>query len=243
MPLTNNTFYDIIKLALKNAGVIGIGQTPASEDLNDACAMMNDMIAQWQERRYLVYHLIEETVQANSAQYYSIGPGGDIDVVQRPAAINAAFARQTINDMPNQIDYKLAILPSRETWSQIAMKSLQSFPQYCWYDAASPLGLLYVYPVISNQFTIHVVFREQLQRAVALTDEITLPAEYREALIYNLALRLSAAYATPLNPEVPRLAKAALETIRTINAQVPRMNLPKFLLSGAKYNILSDSAY
>lgn len=242
MPLTNNTFADIIALALKNAGIVGVGQTASAEDMNDACALMNDMIAQWQQRRYLVYRLVENSVPCNGSQSYSIGPGGDISVAQRPAAINAAFARQTINAMPNQIDYPLAILPSRETYSQIAMKSLQSFPQWCWYDAATPLGQLFVYPVITNQFTLHVVSREQLQQAVSLTDEITLPAEYREALFYNLAIRLSAAYGTPLNPGVPALARAALETMRTINAQVPTMGMPTILRSGAHYNILSDRA-
>lgn len=243
MPLTNNTFADIITLALKNAGIIGQGQTPSAEDMNDACAMLNDMIAQWQQRRYLVYHLIEQTVACTGAQFYTIGPAGDISVVQRPAAINAAFARQTINANPNQIDYPLAILPSRETYSQIAMKSLQAFPQWCWYDAATPLGKLYVYPVITSQFTLHVVFREQLQTAVTLTDTITLPAEYRQALYLNLAILLGPAYGIPPNPDVKRLAKAALETMRSINAQVPRMNMPKGLANPPHYNIFSDSAY
>lgn len=242
MALTNNTFSDIITLALKNAGVIGLGQTPTAEDMNDACALLNDMIAQWQQRRYLVYRLVEKTVPCNGSQFYTIGPGGDISVAQRPAEINAAFARQTINNVPNQIDYPISILPSRETYSQIAMKSLQSFPEWGWWDADTPLGKFYVYPVITNQFTLHVVFREQLQTVVSLTDQITLPAEYREALMYNLALRLVGAYATPLNPVLPGLARAALETIRSINAQVPTMGMPTVLRKGVHYSIFSDRA-
>lgn len=241
MSLTNNTFGDIVLSALRNTGIIGVGQTASSEDMNQGCAALNDMIAQWQQRRYLVYRLVEQSVPCNGAQSYSIGPGGDISVVQRPAAINAAFARQTVNNMPNQIDYQLAILPSRETYSQIAMKSLQSFPQWCWYDADTPLGQLFVYPVITSQFTLHVIFREQLQTAMSLTDEITLPAEYREALIYNLAIRLTANYGLNINPVVARLAKAALETMRTINAQVPTMSMPTILRNGTHYNIFSDS--
>lgn len=243
MPLTNSTFADIIALALRNSGVIGQGQTANAEDMNNGCAMLNDMIAQWQQRRYLIYHLIEKTVTATGAQSYSIGPGGDISVVERPAAINAAFARQTISDVPNQIDYPLFILSSREDYSRIAMKSLQSFPQWCWYDAAFPLGLFYAYPVITNQFTIHVVFREQLQTAVTLTDVIVLPPEYREALYLNLAVRLMAAYNTPTNAITIALAKAALETIRSVNAQVPTMVMPSVLNgTGGRYNIFSDKS-
>lgn len=242
MPLTNNTFYDIILLALKNAGVVGVGQTPGATDMNDACAMLNDMIAQWQQRRYLVYRLVEQSVPCTGAQYYTIGPGGDINVPQRPAEINAAFARQTVNNVPNQIDYPLSILPSRETYSMIALKSLQSFPEWAWWDADTPIGKLYVYPVITNQFTLFVNFRQQLQTAVSLTDQITLPAEYKEALMYNLALRLAANYATPLNPVIPGLAAAALETMRTVNAQVPTMRMPTILRKGVHYNIFSDRA-
>ncbi len=242
--LTNNTFYDLILLALKNAGVVGVGQTPLAQDMNDACAMMNDMIAQWQQRRYLVYRLVEQSVPCNGSQFYTIGPGGDISVVQRPAAINAAFARQVVTESnPNVIDYPLGILPARETYSQIAMKQLNSFPQWCWYDADTPLGKLFVYPVITNQFSLFVNFREQLQTAVNLTDAITLPAEYKEAILYNLALRLSANYGTPLNPAVPGLARAALGTMRMVNAQVPRMNMPQGLINPPRYNIYSDSSY
>lgn len=242
MALTNSTFGDIIEAALRNTGIIGLGQTASSEDMNQACAALNDMIAQWQQRRYLVYRLVEQTVQCNGSQYYTVGPGGDISVVQRPAEINAAFARQVINANPNQIDYPLSILPSREDYSHIAMKSLQSFPEWCWYDADTPLAKLYVYPVITNQFELHVIFRQQLQTAMALTDEITLPAEYREALVYNLCVRLSANYGMPLNPVVARLAKSALETMRAVNAQVPSMNMPVILRSGVHYNIYSDRA-
>lgn len=242
MALTTTTFADLISLSLRNAGVVGVGQTALAQDMTDACATLNNMIAQWQQRRYLVYHLIEETVECDGSQSYSIGPGGDIDVVQRPAAINAAFARQTTNNNPNQIDYPLMILSSRETYSQISLKSLQSFPQWLWYDAATPLGLIYVYPVITSQFELHVIFREQLQRVEALTDEIALPEEYKEAMIYNLAVRLSAAYSTPLSPVVVALAKAGMETMRTVNAQVPTMGMPSILRSGTRYNIYSDRA-
>lgn len=244
MGLQTETFYDLMLLALKNAGIVGVGQTPLQEDVNNACQMMNDMIAQWQQRRYLVYRLKELSVPCNGAQFYTIGPGADISVVQRPAAINAAFARQVVtNSNPNVIDYQLSILPSRETYSSIAMKQLKAFPQWCWYDADTPLGKLYVYPIISNQFTLFVNFREQLQQAVALTDPITLPAEYKEAILYNLALRLSANYGTPLNPVVPGLATAALATLRRVNAQIPRMNMPTGLVNPPRYNIFSDSAY
>jgi hypothetical protein len=160
----------------------------------------------------------------------------------RPAEINYAFARQVIDSNPNQIDYPLAILPARETYASVAMKSLQAFPQWCWYDAAYPLGQLFVYPVITSQFTIYIGYAEILQTVSSLSDTINLPPEYAQALLYNLAVMLAGAYQLQPNPVVVGLAKAALETMRTVNAQIPQMRLPRILNGSARYNIFSDQA-
>lgn len=241
-PLQINTFGDLIKLALKNAGVIGEGQTPSAEDSNDAAQMLNAMLGQWQRRRYLVYHLVEQSLSCTGAPSYSIGPGGDFNMAARPAEINYAFARQVINANPNMIDYPISILPARETYAQIAMKQLQSFPQWAWYDAGYPLGNLFVYPVITSQFSLYIGYAEILQSVTSLTDQINLPPEYFEALLYNLAIILAGVYQLPVNPIVVGRAKAALETIRTVNAQIPQMRMPSILRSDVRYNIYSDRA-
>ena len=235
------TWQDLITLAFKNAGIVGVGQTASATDSNDACQMLNAMIAQWQRRRYLVYHLVELSIPSTGASSYSIGPNGDFSVASRPAAINAAFARQTISAVPNQIDYPLEVLPSREDWSLIAMKSLKSFPRWCFYDAGFPLGQLLVYPVIQAQFEIHIVIYEILNSVSSLTAAMNMPGEYQEALLYNLAIRLAANYNSPINPVVSGLAKAALETMRVANAQVPRMHLPRSLTHrNSNFNIYAD---
>lgn len=242
MGLTVTTWGDLITLSLKSAGILGVGQAAMAEDMTDACQMLNDMIAQWQRRRYLIYHLVEQSFTATGAQSYTVGPGGNFPMAERPSIINAAFARQVINSNPNQIDYPLTILPARETYAQIAMKSLQSFPQWAYYDAAYPIGSLLVYPVITGQFDIHIIYPALLQTAVQLADPLTVPPEYREALRYNLAARLAVGYQLPVPPGVVALAKSALQTMRMANAQIPQMGMPQFLMGGGHYNIFSDRA-
>jgi len=241
-PLQISTFGDLIKLALKNAGVVGVGQTPAAEDINDAAQTLNMMISQWGRRRYLIYHLKEQVVSCTGAQSYSVGPGGDFSMSSRPAEINYAFARQVINANPQQIDYPVQILPSREDYALIQLKSLASFPQWAWFDADFPLGNLFVYPVITNQFELHIGYAEILQSVTSLTDTINLPPEYLEALLYNLGVTLSGIYQLTPNPVVVGRAKAALETMRTVNAQVPRMTMPRGLIYPPRYNAYSDNA-
>jgi len=239
-PLQISTCGDLITLALKNAGVLGVGQTAGATDLNDAAMMLNAMIGQWQRRRYLVWHLVEQSISATGAQSYNVGPGGDFSMSERPANINYAFARQVIDANPNQIDYPLSILPARETYAQVAMKQLQAFPQWAWYDAAYPMGQFFVYPVITSQFSIYIGYPEILNSFTSLTQTINMPPEYLEALLFNLSITLAGVYQIAPNPVVVAKAKAALETIRTVNAQVPQMRMPSVLKGNARWNIFSD---
>lgn len=84
----------LIELALKEAHVIGVGQTPLSEDVNDALRLLNYMLAQWNRKRWLVYQLVDLVVNATGAESYTIGPGGDIQTTIRPDRIEKAFFRQ-----------------------------------------------------------------------------------------------------------------------------------------------------
>ena len=236
---------DLIKLALKDCGVIGVGQTPLAEDTNDALMRLNAMIGQWNRRRWLVYHLVDLVNTSTGAQSYTVGPAGDFAVSARPDQIEAAFARQIVSaTSPNQIDYPLQWIPSRESYNQIALKQLQSFPSYFFYDAAYPLGRVYFYPVPQNVFELHITIKDTLAAFPSLTTQINLPAEYHEALLYNLGARLRVAYQLPPDPSIVALATSSLNTIRNANAQVGILNMPKGLQpGGAHYNIYSDQVY
>jgi hypothetical protein len=238
--LAMETWSDLISLALKNAGVVGVGQTPMAEDLNDSAKLLNSMISIWQRKRYLIYHLPQMHIPCTGATSYTIGPGGDFDMDSRPASIKSAYALQTVNNTPNQISYPLAIISSAEDYDRISLKGLQSFPEWIWYDAAYPLGVIRPYPVITGQFELYIRFEALLQRIENLADEITTPPEYTDAMFWNLAVRLAIAYQLPVSPDLKGQAKNTLETLRSVNAQIPTMLLPRTLTGGGQYNAYSD---
>lgn len=241
-PLAVETFNDLISLALRNAGVVGVGQSANAQDITDCAKLLNSMIGIWQRNRYLIYHLVEQGVACNGSQSYSVGPGGDFSVSPRPADIKYAFAlQQNTTSLP--IRYPVRLLPSREDYALIQLPTLNSFPQWAWYDAAMPFGQLYVYPVISNQFSLFIGYPEILQSVTSLTDKIIMPPEYIEALLYNLAMVIAGAYQLTPSAVVAGRAIAALETLRTVNAQVPMMTMPRMLRGASKYNVFSDQAY
>jgi hypothetical protein len=85
---------DIIKLALKDAGALGVGQTPLSEDVDDAFRRLNWMVSTWARKRWLIWHLVDVAKISTGAQSYTVGPGGDFNLPRRPHRLHAAFLRQ-----------------------------------------------------------------------------------------------------------------------------------------------------
>jgi hypothetical protein len=235
---------DIITQALKKAGVLGVGQSALAEDTNDAYADLQDMLGQWQRKRWLIWHLVEYYVTSTGALYYTVGPGGDFNINPRPDKVEAAFFRQLIQSQPNQIDYMLQRIDAYETYAQISLKQLQTFPQDYFYDSGFPLAKLYVWPVpLASIYQIHIVVKETLSQFTSLNQTISMPLEYMAALKYNLAIRLRQSYQLPVDQALVALAEDALNIIRNANTQIPRLRLPTALVRPTLYNIYSDTTY
>lgn len=235
------TAADIIALALKDGGIVGVGQTALAEDTNDAFTRLNWMLSQWQRKRWLVYHLIDVFTNSTGALSYSVGPAGAFNT-PRPDRIESAFARQLIPSGQQRVDYPLQILQSREDYNLISLKSMGTWPSVVFYDSAYPLGFLYIWPLpAASQFELHISLKQPLTQFGNLADEINLPPEYIPALSHNLAARLRPAYQMPPDPSITALALDSLNVLRGSNAQIPSLRMPNALVGrGRSYNVYSD---
>lgn len=238
-----NTPYDIIAYALKAIGVVGVGQSPLAEDINDGMRALNGMLGQWQRKRWLIWHLADLPLTSTGAISYSVGVNGDFNVA-RPDRLEGAYFRQAINSVPNQVDWPLELLESREDYSRIALKNLGSLPRYIFYDAAYPLGYVYPWPIPqAGVYELHLLLKETLFQFPFLSQAIQLPPEYEEAIWTNLCIRLAPIFQRPVAPEIAGLAKTSLSVIRGANAQVPRLSIPMYLNRPALYDANSDRMY
>lgn len=240
----STTPLQIITQSLKKAGILGVGQTPLAEDVNDAYSDLQDMMGQWQRKRWLIYHLVDYECTGTGALFYTVGPGQEFDITPRPDKIESAFFRQLVQSQPNQIDYPLQIIDAREDYNLIALKQLQSFPQYLFYDSGFPIGKVYPWPLIqSDLYSLHITVKATLAQFTSLAQVIELPLEYFAALKFNLALRLKQSYQLPVDAALVGLAKDALNVIRNANLQIPRLQIPSALIRPGIYNIYSDTIY
>jgi len=251
---------DIIDLALNAVGVKGVGQTSRAEDINRSLRIMNGMLAQWQRKRWLVWHELDIGALMNGSLAYAIGPGGYFNV-PRPDRIEYAYIRlpavgggpdfgsdfgpdfaTSLLAIGQPIDFPLRLLQSREDYSRITLKNLASFPQFLFYDSTYPVGFLYPWPVPSSQYELHVVVKENLTAFALPSSAFAMPDEYIEALWTNLTLRLGPIYQYPLSEAIVALARASLNTLRQANTQVPALTIPRALTGrGNGYNIYGDT--
>lgn len=235
------TVLDLITLALKQAGVVGIGQSVQAEDANDSLTLLNAMLGQWAVKRWLVYANREVSITSTGAETYTYGTGGDFNVPQTDH-LEASFIRLLNASGTQKPDFPLELITSYEDWARIRLKSLSTWPQYVFYDSAYPLANVHFWPVPqSGLYELHLITKTPLTAFASLTDTINLPPQYQEPLLTNLGIRLRTAYQLSPDPQLIALANASLETLRLSNAQIPRLKMPVGLHSGdGWYNPYSD---
>lgn len=242
------TVNDVVTAALKKSGVFGLGQTPDGSDMLDAQSDLSDMLAQWNVKTWLVFEKLDVSVlSTGQITPYTIGPAGNISLTSRPDRVEAAYVKQLVVS-GQSVDQPLKVIPSREDYSKIALKSLVAFPKAVFLDTASPVGNLSVYPwPNANIYEIHLIVKNTFPLLLPLNLSLAgLPGETRAAMKFCLARRIRQGFGKGLkpDPELNALAKDSLETLRMSHVQVPQLVVPPAALGrGEKYNIFSDQSY
>lgn len=177
--------------------------------------------------------------------YNPFGPTFPVSV--RPDKIESCFVRQLTQSQPNFIDYPMKIIQAREDYNRIALKQLQTFPGYVFYDTAWPLGYLFPWPVPQSAiYGLFVSIKNQLPPMFAtLSVPLNIPYEYYRAMVKNLALELRAKYQIHTYPgdPLPGQAKDSLRVLRGANTQIGTLQMPGDLVRPQLYNIFSDRNY
>jgi hypothetical protein len=150
------TAREFITLAMKEAGVLGVGQSLLAEDINDGFTYLRRMLAQWQKRRWLVPGLTHISMPGNGEKSNKIGPGQYYNAM-RPSEIKAAWFTQNNVNGNDRVSFNLERIWSYENYARLALKELNTWPQYFFYDGDYPYGNVYIWPIPSSIYTINLV--------------------------------------------------------------------------------------
>jgi hypothetical protein len=234
----------LLQNALEDGGIVGVDEDIEQIVLTKAFRHANWILDDWVRRRWLNYSLTEYSFVATGVQTYNVGRGQTINISPRPDRLEYAFLRLVNAPGPPlfPVDIPLDIIPSKEDYSRITVKSIGSFPWRIFYDPQWPVGVLYPWPVpITSLYEIHVGYKTVLPRFMSLNDPINFPPEYESAMNWELARRMRAAFSLPAVPEITQLARTTLNTIRLANQAMPTLRMPSFLRARQRaYSYQSD---
>lgn len=229
---------ELMNLALKQAGVLGLGQTATPEDTADTFKILNMMLAQWSIRRNIVFQIVDTAFTGTGAATYTVGPGAQFNIPRPPNLISAYCRQLGTPGLP--VDYGLDLIHSATDFGRISLKTMSSMPQAVWYEPTYPTGTLHVWPLPTNSYEIHIQTLVPLKNFATAYDDLLLPGEYEEAIVLNLAGRLCVHYALPMPMGLAELAAASLEAIRAANVQISKLIFPRGLSRQGAYNFYSD---
>lgn len=207
------TALDLITSSMRLIGVLASGETPTSEEANDALEVLNDLLEEWAHEELMLYRQLPVQVSTSpGVQAYTIGTGGVWDVV-RPLEISGGYA--TISGTDFQVEAITA-----DQWNAIDQKTAPDQSTISlYYDPSYPLGTVYLWPVPATALQITLITHMQFSQLVSISDSIAVPPGYKKALRYALAVELAPEYGVAPSDVVVATAVSSKGKIKVTNSQ------------------------
>ena len=182
----SNTPNGIINDAMHDAGLLGKGQEPTSEDYADYGRRLFDLICYWQTKGLKLWLNVDTpvTLIVNQAKY-SFKPSGDVNMA-KPLRVLQGYYLYTSSGTRRPIT-----VMSWQEWLTLST-STQTGPvsQYFVDKQQSSLDVTFWLTPNSSEAssgTAHVLLQTQVTQFTNLTETMNFPQEWRMALRWGLA--------------------------------------------------------
>lgn len=238
------TARDIITSALRSIRVLGVGDVLLVEDANDALLRLNDWLdALALERMTMPYVVRTTKMLANGVASYTIGVGGDINII-RPTHIESAGLIQDTT-VPTPFEKPIEVWTDQR-WQGCRQKTLEStYPTAIYYDhnwvdptsSGNGLARLYLWPIpIDCGLTQLVLYTPVALREFATLDtDYTFPPGYRRFIRSNFAQEIASEYGKQLTPDQIQAAKLSKAQIKRGNVRPVEARVDPALIRGFDY--------
>jgi hypothetical protein len=214
MAVSNSTDFtqtaqELIVDALAELGVLAEEEPLEATDLNRGLRIMTRMLKAWQADGVMAWTMTAGTLALVQGQAsYAFGSGGDFTTV--PLDIGDMEINRGSNDLPmNRL--------SREEYRALPNKTTQGYPTQFYYDRQRTGGTLYVWPAPdATAGTLKFTYRRIIMDMDAGANNIDLPQEWHDAIVYGLAYRLVGPYSMDGKPTAARLKAEAERSYQVV---------------------------
>lgn len=211
------------------------GRTPSLDQYADAIAILNRMIGIWNIDRDKIFTVeVDAYTLTAGKKTYQIGPGGaDFPAAARPIEIETANI--IVNTTTPVVREPMALLTQPE-WAAIQLQDVSgTIPGSLYNDRGNPFSTLYIYGQALAAYQLELYTWQPLQTFAATTDLVVLPPGYEEAIVWNLGIRLAAAFPTQskIVPKADEFARESLLAIESKNAPAPTMKCDSAIIAAS----------
>ena len=200
------TVTQLIHSSFRLIGAIASGETLETQELTDAFASLNQMIALWNTEGASLVGRKRLLVSVS-------GMNGPFPLSERPVKIESASVAS------GGIDSPLAVVDSAG-WEQVPEKQMQSvYVKVLYCDYAYPTSSVYIAPIPRLGGSLEVWIYVVIPQFATVNDPIDLPPGYEDALRYNFAVALLPEFPrSQADPSLPALAQSYKASIQQLNA-------------------------
>jgi hypothetical protein len=234
---------------MRKIGVLAFGEPLPANEGDDALDVFRQMVDAWTLETLLipVVGVVTHQLIAGVSEYtigiYPTDPIPDTHIeTARPEKILASYIRDTAGT-----DFHLRITEVK-TYSLISRKTTEARPSRMYVRGGWPLNtiLFDTTPYADETLRLEVIQPlSEILPLLSLTEEINLPPGYEEALVYNLAMKLSSEWGKDVKSEVAATAVAGKKLIKRSNYRDVVLRVDRALSDKRKgygrYNITSDN--
>lgn len=202
---------DLIKSAMRLAGILESGETPNADETTDALATLNDVIEGWTAGTMAIWQTNNESFTTVAGQStYTIGSGGDFNTT-RPVRIESAYCTVSGVDFPIEIIdlIKYNLISLKTLQEQIVLQMV--------YLNDMPLGQIILWPVPSQAMPLVMSTSTSLTSIPTAATTITYPPAGARALRTSLAMALAAEYGVPVLPSLAAMHTEAIADYKRAN--------------------------
>lgn len=210
------TVTQLLTASARKIGAVASGESLTPEELSDWLGVLQSMLRSWSAKGVTVNASVKEnfTLVAGTS-LYTFGTGGTFNSA-RPNRIEGVEIRDS-SGSSHFVD-----IISEGRYRSISSKASVGRPTVLFCNYLYPLAYVYTYPVADAAETIYIDSIKPFTEASsysAVTDTISLPLNYEEPVIYNLAVRIAPEIGKAVSAEVAAIASTSYDGLISLNAR------------------------
>lgn len=173
---------DIVEAAMRKAGILDVRENAAAEDMTLGIGELFRMLKAWQGCGALFIRAEQTVTLTTAASYALAAPARPLRV------LTARLVRGGIETPMQRM--------TRDEYDSLPLKTSTGLPTTFHFDRQREQATLFVWPVLAAAAgeTIKLTIDREIEDVTDPNDTLDIPAEWYEAAVYGLALRLADTY-------------------------------------------------